>query len=100
MEAIGQLTGGVAHDFNNLLTVISGNLELARLMNLEPQERDQHLSEALEAVHRGNTLTQQLLAFSRRQALRPQTVDAGLLISRLQPLLQRTLAGNCRRAGS
>ncbi len=91
MEAIGQLTGGVAHDFNNLLTVISGNLELARLLNLEPGERDLHLSEALEAVRRGNTLTQHLLAFSRRQALRPQTVDAGSLVSHLQPLLQRTL---------
>jgi len=91
MEAIGQLTGGVAHDFNNLLTVISGNLELAGLTNLGPEERDHHLSEALEAVRRGSTLTQQLLAFSRRQALRPQAVDASSLIARLQPLLQRTL---------
>ncbi len=91
MEAIGQLTGGVAHDFNNLLTVISGNLELARLMNLDAEERDQHLGEALEAVRRGNTLTQHLLAFSRRQALRPQTLDVNSLISGMQPLLQRTL---------
>ena len=91
MEAIGQLTGGVAHDFNNLLTAISGNLELARLNNLGPDERDHHLSEALEAVRRGSTLTQQLLAFSRRQTLRPQAVDASSLIALTQPMLQRML---------
>ena len=91
MEASGHLTGGVAHDFNNLLTAISGNLELARLSSLGPKERDHHLTEALAAVRRGSTLTQQLLAFSRRQALRPRAVDASDLISRMQPLLQRTL---------
>lgn len=91
MEAIGHLTGGVAHDFNNLLTAISGNLELARLNGLGPEERDHHLAEALAAVRRGSTLTQQLLAFSRRQALRPQAVDASALIASMQPMLQRTL---------
>ena len=91
MEAIGQLTGGVAHDFNNLLTAISGNLELARLAEGEPGQAAFHIEQALEAVRRGSTLTQRLLAFSRKQALRPQTIDANTLVASMQNLLQRTL---------
>ena len=75
MEAIGQLTGGVAHDFNNLLTVIVGGLD----MNDPPPDRPDRvvrLAEfAMTAARRGEKLTQQLLAFSRRQMLRPETLN-------------------------
>ncbi|MCQ9224873.1 PAS domain-containing protein, partial [Streptococcus suis] len=72
MEAIGQLTGGVAHDFNNLLTVIVGGLDMV-LRRPEQVDRVKRLAEAaMGAARRGEQLTQQLLAFSRRQKLRPQ----------------------------
>ena len=75
MEAIGQLTGGVAHDFNNLLTVIVGGLDMV-LRRPEQAERVRRLaSAAMTAARRGEQLTQQLLAFSRRQMLRPQTLN-------------------------
>jgi PAS domain S-box-containing protein len=74
MEAVGQLTGGVAHDFNNLLTVIGGRIEVMRRRIDDPALVAG--VEAIErAVQRGQTLTRQLLAFSRRQALRPTVLD-------------------------
>ncbi len=75
MEAVGQLTGGVAHDFNNLLQVIQANLEAvsARLAEDDPQRR--HIERALAGTERGAALTQQLLAFARRQSLRPMAFD-------------------------
>ena len=92
MEAIGQLTGGVAHDFNNLLTAISGNLELAQIDDGgDVSLVGEYIAEALEAVRRASTLTQRLLAFSRKQDLRPSSVDANELISGMRSLLQRTL---------
>lgn len=91
MEAIGQLTGGVAHDFNNLLTVISNNLS-SLLDRAEDPEARQWLEETLSASQRGSTLTQRLLAFSRRQPLAPRRVDVNGLISDLEQLLQRTFA--------
>jgi PAS domain S-box-containing protein len=74
MEALGQLTGGVAHDFNNLLTVIGGQVDvLKRLVVQNP--RGLHAAEAIErAVTRGESLTRQLLTFSRRQALKPLAI--------------------------
>src|SRR5262249_12424718 len=75
MEAIGQLTGGVAHDFNNLLTIIGGNLELLDRLVVRDDPRARKLVEtALRGVERAEKLIQQLLAFSRRQSLRPRTV--------------------------
>lgn len=96
MEAIGQLTGGVAHDFNNLLTAIDGNLELAALDVHDPDMTAVHLGEALAAVHKASTLTQSLLAYSRKQALHPQAVDAYRLIQKMQNLLSRTLGETVR----
>ncbi len=88
MEAVGQLTGGVAHDFNNLLTVISGNLDLLfPQVGGEPQRR--LVAAAQRAVERGARLTQSLLAFSRRQALRPEIVNANLLIKEFGDLLRQ-----------
>jgi PAS domain S-box-containing protein len=75
MEAVGQLTGGIAHDFNNLLAVVQGNLELLDDI-LEGQDGARELvRNAFDAARRGATLTHRLLAFSRRQPLRPGPTD-------------------------
>jgi PAS domain S-box-containing protein len=89
MEAVGQLTGGVAHDFNNLLTVIIGTLD----MTLERAQGDLRpmLDTALRAAQRGATLVQRLLAFSRRQALKPEPLDINRLAADMEELLRRTL---------
>jgi PAS domain S-box-containing protein len=95
MEAIGQLTGGVAHDFNNLLTVIVGNLET--IWRHAPPE-DGKLRRALDQVTRGAqravTLTQQLLAFSRRQPLNPKPTDINRLVAGMSDLVRRTIGEN------
>ena len=91
MEAVGRLTGGVAHDFNNLLTVVIGALDLI-LKSPDDAARRQKLGEAaLSAARRGERLTHQLLAFSRRQALRPEAVDINALIRESDPLLRRAV---------
>jgi len=89
MEAVGQLTGGIAHDFNNLLTVIQGNIELAQSSQAEPGA--QFLKHALSASEKGATLTQRLLAFSRKQVLEPEIVDICSLFTDMNDLLQRAL---------
>jgi PAS domain S-box-containing protein len=95
MEAIGQLTGGVAHDFNNLLTVIVGNLET--IWRHAPAD-DGKLRRALDQVTRGAqravTLTQQLLAFSRRQPLNPKPTDINRLVAGMSELVRRTIGEN------
>ncbi len=91
MQAIGQLTGGIAHDFNNLLTIILGNLELARLKLDKQSPVFLHLERSLWAAQRGGSLTQQLLAFARKQALEPAPIDLAATVPQLVPLLQRTL---------
>jgi PAS domain S-box-containing protein len=95
MEAIGQLTGGVAHDFNNLLTVIVGNLET--IWRHAPPE-DGKLRRAIDQVTRGAqravTLTQQLLAFSRRQPLNPKPTDVNRLVADMSDLVRRTIGEN------
>jgi PAS domain S-box-containing protein len=77
MEAIGLLTGGVAHDFNNLLTVIRGSADILKLPDLPHERRQRYISAIAETADRGARLTSQLLAFSRRQALKPEAFDAG-----------------------
>ena len=95
MEAIGQLTGGVAHDFNNLLTVIVGNLET--IWRHAPAD-DGKLRRAIDQVTRGAqravTLTQQLLAFSRRQPLNPKPTDINRLVAGMSDLVRRTIGEN------
>ncbi len=93
MEAIGHLTGGVAHDFNNLLQIISANLDLA-VASGEAKSNPklgQRLQNAVGAVSRGSRLTGQLLAFARRQALDPRSVDLGRVLRDMTDLLRRTL---------
>lgn len=93
MEAIGHLTGGLAHDFNNLLQVISANLDLAstgETVKSDPRLKER-LDNAVGAVVRGARLTGQLLAFARRQALEPKSVDLGRVIRDMSDMLRRTL---------
>jgi PAS domain S-box-containing protein len=92
MEAIGQLTGGVAHDFNNLLTVILGNLDTSlQLIPADNPRLRRSLEQALRASERAAGLTQQLLAFARRQPLKPRAESINRLLSRWTELIRRTL---------
>jgi PAS domain S-box-containing protein len=75
LEAIGQLTGGVAHDFNNLLTIIRSSVEFLRRPDLAEERRRRYLDAVSDTVDRAAKLTGQLLAFARRQALKPQVFD-------------------------
>ncbi|HEY4076285.1 MAG TPA: CHASE3 domain-containing protein [Rhizomicrobium sp.] len=93
MEAIGHLTGGVAHDFNNLLQIISANLDLATASRTVQSDAGlrERLQNAIGAVMRGSRLTGQLLAFARRQALAPKSIDLGRVIRDMSDMLRRTL---------
>jgi PAS domain S-box-containing protein len=92
MEAIGKLTGGIAHDFNNLLMIIGGSAQLFKRL-LDPK-----LPRAIEALQsaakRGETLTRQLLTFSRRQHLSPTIVDLNASIRNIRPMIESSLRGN------
>jgi PAS domain S-box-containing protein len=91
MEAIGQLTGGVAHDFNNLLMAIQGSLELLKKRIPHSSESAALLNNAYQAVQRGASLTQRMLAFSRKQELRFEAVDLLQLVQGMTEMLQRSL---------
>ena len=91
MEAIGQLTGGMAHDFNNILQVIQANLDLVRGDVGTAPAALARLQSAATAAERGAGLTQQLLAFARRQPLEPQPTAVGKLVSGLATLLRQAL---------
>ncbi len=91
LEAVGQLTGGVAHDFNNLLTVIIGALDLIQRHPKDEARRDRMIEAAHAAARRGERLTQQLLTFSRRQALKPEIVPVDDLLGEYEPLLRRAV---------
>ena len=91
MESIGQLTGGIAHDFNNLLAIMVGNLDLAKeRIGDHPAIRKQ-IDSALNAALRGAELVQRLLAFARRQALAPDTIDLNRHLPDVIAMLQRAL---------
>src|SRR5262249_8564701 len=90
LEAIGQLTGGVAHDFNNLLMVVSGSVQ--RLRRDLTSEKHTRLLDMIEnATNRGESLTRQLLAFSRRQMLTPAVIDLTERLPELKDMLSRSL---------
>lgn len=94
METVGQLSGGIAHDFNNLLTVIIGNAEhLSEQLKGRPDLR-QFADDIWQSGERGAELTQQLLAFSRRQLLQPRTINCRELIESMLKLFKRTLREN------
>jgi signal transduction histidine kinase/CheY-like chemotaxis protein len=90
MEAIGQLTGGIAHDFNNLLTVISGNAAMLKDA-AQGDAMGRRVSAIMQAAERGERLTGQLLAFSRRQMLRPEPVDLRRRVREIADMLSPAL---------
>jgi len=93
LEAIGQLTGGVAHDFNNLLMIVSGSVH--RLRRGIDDEKQVRLLDAIDnATQRGESLTRQLLAFSRRQTLQPSVIDLAAQLPELKDMLARSLRGD------
>jgi PAS domain S-box-containing protein len=94
MEAVGRLAGGVAHDFDNLLTAIIGNVSLAS-MKVPPSDKvTDLLAEAKKAAERAARLTQQLLAFSRKQIIEPKVLDLNDLIADLESMLARLIGEN------
>ncbi|WP_119458295.1 hybrid sensor histidine kinase/response regulator [Rhodospirillaceae bacterium SYSU D60014] len=95
MEAVGQLTGGVAHDFNNLLQALSGCLQMVERRVSDPRTRAL-LETGHQAVERGAKLTQQLLVFARRQALRPEPVDVRDRLLGTSELLARAMRADIR----
>ena len=96
MDAIGRLAGGVAHDFNNLLTAIVGHAELLRDAVPGGTDASEDLAEIEKAAERAAGLTQQLLAFSRRQVLQPRTLDLDAVIEGMQRMLQRLIGEDVR----
>ena len=105
LESIGRLAGGIAHDFNNVLFAIKGYAELLT-EDLSPERRDKlDVDEALRSVEaigdaatRAATLTAQLLAFSRRQMVRPEIVDVNELLANVEPTLRRLVGDGVRLA--
>lgn len=92
MEAVGRLAGGIAHDFNNLLTIIKGYVELATNRNVRQPELRSDLQHIGDASERASTLVRQLLAFSRKQVLKPKVLDLNSIVLNLDKLLRRLLA--------
>jgi signal transduction histidine kinase/PAS domain-containing protein/ActR/RegA family two-component response regulator len=93
LEAVGQLAGGLAHDFNNLLAGILGSLDVmkTRLAQGRLSEIDRYLTAAAGAAKRGASLTQRMLAFSRRQTLDPKPTDVNRLVASMEELVRRSV---------
>ncbi|HEY0114348.1 MAG TPA: PAS domain S-box protein, partial [Allosphingosinicella sp.] len=91
LQALGELTGGIAHDFNNLLTVIRGSAELLQRPGVADEKRSRYLGSIIETADRAKDLTNQLLAFGRRQALKPEVVDLNLRLDAFGEMVARTL---------
>ncbi len=89
LEAIGQMTGGVAHDFNNLLTVILGSADMLTRRPDDPARVTRVAEQIALAARRGGEVTQQLLAFSRRQLINPELLDLNQRLQDFKPLLDR-----------
>jgi nitrogen-specific signal transduction histidine kinase len=93
---MGQLTGGVAHDFNNLLAPIMGSLDLLKRRGVGGDREKRLIEAALESAHRAKTLVHRLLAFARRQPLRPAAVDIATLLTEIKSLVETTLGAQIR----
>jgi signal transduction histidine kinase len=91
LESLGQLTGGLAHDFNNLLMAILGNLDLLTKKLASDTAAKRLVDGAIRSAERGAALTKRMLAFARRQELRPEAVDAPRLVKGMAEMLQRSL---------
>jgi len=96
MEAVGQLTGGVAHDFNNLLTIIRSSVEFLRRPDLPEVRKARYLDAVSDTVDRAAKLTGQLLAFARRQALKPEIFDAGARLQAIAEMLDQIMGARIR----
>ena len=96
MDAVGQLAGGVAHDFNNLLTAIRGFTDLLA-RSLEPGDaRRKDIAEILKATERAASLTRQLLAFSKRQVLRAESLSINAIVDDMSKIIRRLLGDGIR----
>jgi signal transduction histidine kinase len=91
VESLGQLTGGVAHDFNNLLMAVLGNLDLLRKHCGDDPKARRLIDGAIQGAERGATLTKRMLAFARRQELKPETVDVPSLVDSMVEMLSRSI---------
>jgi signal transduction histidine kinase len=91
VESLGQLTGGVAHDFNNLLMAVLGNLDLLHKHLANDPKARRLIDGAIQGAERGATLTKRMLAFARRQELKPETVDVPSLVHSMVEMLGRSL---------
>ena len=96
MEAVGQLTGGVAHDFNNLLTIIRSATDFLRRRDLPDDRRRRYIDAISDTVERASKLTAQLLAFARRQPLRPQVFDVGAQVEAVAQLVRPLVGARIR----
>lgn len=96
MEAVGQLAGGVAHDFNNLLTVIRGGSELLLINETLGAESKELLQQIIATSDRAANLTRQLLVFSRKEVMQPQTLNLNELLENLAKMLRRMIGENIR----
>jgi PAS domain S-box-containing protein len=96
MEAVGRLTGGVAHDFNNLLTVIRSSADLLKMPSLTPEKREIYLNAISDTADRAAALTSQLLAFARRQPLKPEIFDAGARVLAMRQMLETSVGSTIR----
>jgi len=96
IEAVGQLTGGVAHDFNNLLTVLLGNIDLLQQSAVLPPTAADRLTRMRSAAERGARLTDQLLAFSRRQPMVPRAVELNAVVRGMTELLESAIGNTVR----
>ena len=94
MEAIGRLTGGVAHDFNNLLTVIRASADFLLRPKLDDEKRHRYALAIADTAKRAATLTSQLLAFARRQPLKPEVFDVGARLRGLQQIMETTIGSS------
>ena len=92
MQVVGQLTGGIAHDFNNLLAIVIGNVQLLReRLGSDDAKAREYLDDALWSARRGGELTHRLLAFARKQPLKPSVIDLNDVVRGMSELLRRTL---------
>ena len=96
MQAVGQLTGGIAHDFNNLLAIVMGNLQLLEERVSGDAKAREFLDDALWSAKRGGELTHRLLAFARKQPLKPAVIDLNDVVRGMTDLLRRTLGASIR----
>ena len=96
LEALGQMSAGVAHDFNNILQVVVGNLDMLR--RAPEARRELLIGNALLAAEQGSRITSQLLAFSRRQPLRPEPTELNALLAGMADMLERALRADIRLA--